>query len=153
MAGGFVNPIQKGLDCVTELELVKTLKQMDDNDALYAFEGDWPVTNAPLLAGKRCWNSTQAYANINRWEKLDPSGDFQSVYNRFCHMSLRIEETQNAFELLNADHIKVSLTVSDLPALGIDYLITAEDYSDGLQGCQLILKETADNYNIYEVKP
>jgi len=153
MAGGFVNPIQKGLDCVTELELVKTLKQMDDNDALYAFEGDWPVTNAPLLAGKRCWNSTQAYANINRWEKLDPSGDFQSVYNRFCHMSLRIEETQNAFELLNADHIKVSLTGSDLPALGIDYLITAEDYSDGLQGCQLILKETADNYNIYEVKP
>lgn len=153
MAGSFVNPIQKGLDCVTELKLVKALNQMqDENDDMYAFEGDWPVTNAPLLAGKRCWNSTQAYPNIEKWKALDPSGEFENIYNRFCHISLEMVESHNTFVLVNNDHIKVSLTGSDLIALGIDYLITAKDYSMGMKGCQLIHKATADVYNIYEVK-
>jgi len=150
-AGGFVNPIQQGTKCVTETNLVKTLTAIDDTkDDVYLVEGYWPITNVPLLAGKTCFNSTQVYPNTERWKPVDPTGQYEDVYNRFCHVSLDLVETETSFELPYEDYIHVDLSVDDLKTYGIQYLVTTKVYST-LRNCTFTLVGMADEWNVYRI--
>jgi len=113
-------------------------------------EGYWPITNVPLLAGKTCFNSTQVYPNTERWEPVDPDGQFEDVYNRFCHVSLDLVETETSFELPYEDYMHVDLSVDDLKTYGIQYLVTTKAYTT-LRDCTFSLMGTADEWNVYRI--
>ena len=151
LAGGFVNPIQQGISCVTELDLVQELGSLPD-DAMYIVEGEFPMMNAPLLAGKRCYNSTTAYPNTGKWAVLDPDGAYEDVYNRFCHVATELCHEGTSFELIQTDYIKLNLSFSDLRTLNIDYLITAKDYTGHrFDGMQLDLVTYTGGYHVYHM--
>jgi len=150
-AGGFVNPIQQGTKCVTETNLVKTLASIKDaKEDVYLVEGYWPITNVPLLAGKTSFNSTQVYPNTEKWEPVDPDGQFEDVYNRFCHVSLDLVETETSFELPYEDYMHVDLSVDDLKTYGIQYLVTTKAYTT-LHDCTFTLVGAADEWNVYRI--
>ena len=151
LAGGFVNPIQQGISCVTELDLVQELDSLPD-DAMYIVEGEFPIMNAPLLAGKRCYNSTTVYPNPEKWAVLDPAGEYEDVYNRFCHVATELCQEATSFELIQTDYIKLNLSFSDLRTLNIEYLITANDYTDSrFDGMRLDLVTCTNQYNVYQI--
>lgn len=151
LAGGFVNPVQRGISCVTELDLVQELDSLPD-DAMYIVEGEFPITNAPLLAGKRCYNSTTVYPNLEKWTVLDPSGAYEDVYNRFCHVATELCHESTSFELIQTDYIKLNLSFYDLRKLNIEYLITANDYSDNrFDGMRMELVTSTEQYNVYQL--
>ena len=152
LAGGFINPIQKGISCVTELDLVQQLNEIQDEDALYIMEGYFPHTNAPLLAGKRSYTTTTAYPNPEKWEVLDPDGTYRDIYNRFCHVSMSLHYEDTSFELIALDQIKLNLSFRDLRKLNIDYLITRKDYSnEHFEDMQLFLVGRTETLNIYHI--
>ncbi len=153
LAGGFVNPIQKGISCVTELPLIQELRNIqDDDDTLYLVEASYPRTNAPLLAGKRCFNSTTVYPNPNKWAVLDPEGIYRDVYNRFCHVNLTLCHDDTSFELFAADQINLNLSFKDLRKLNIDYLITRKNYAEEhFEDMQLIPEGSTEKFNIYRI--
>lgn len=129
LAGGFVNPVQRGLDMLEDFELVRTLKSIPNGpEDLYAMEALYPMTNVPLMAGKRCINTDQPYADLKRWAAVDPEGKYTEVYNRLCHVGMDLAEPgeETAFSAED-NYIFVRLTRADLAALGVNYLITPRD--------------------------
>jgi hypothetical protein len=150
-AGAFVNPIQQGIQCVTETNLVKTLTSIQNtSDDVYLVEGNWPLTNVPLLAGKNCFDSTQVYPDPEKWRTVDPSGQYETIYNRFSHISLNLITDQTRFRLQSGDLIVVDFCVDDLKVYNIRYLMTQKDYSS-LSGYKFALVGVADDWNVYQI--
>lgn len=149
--GAFVNPIQQGISCVTETDLIKTLESIENTtDDIYIVEGFWPLTNAPLLAGKKCFDSTQVYPNTMKWEAVDPKGQYKDVYNRFCHISLNLVENETCFILQQADLINIDFCLDDLETYGIHYLITQKEYSV-YKNYHFTIIGVADEWNVYKI--
>ncbi len=149
--GAFVNPIQQGTKCVSELNLVKTLTSIENSaDDRYLVEGEWPITNVPLLAGKSCFDSTQVYPNTEIWKAVDPTGQYADVYNRFCHISLDLVEQKTSFTLCHTDYMHIDLCIDDLKTYGIQYLITTKEYT-ALHDCTFTLVGVADEWNVYQI--
>ena len=149
LGGGFVNPLQAGIDSVTELDLVKELAEEGDKDSIWFVEGGYPVTNLPLIAGKRVLNSTQAYPDPEKWTAVDKDGVYKEKYNRFANVSSTLTEDQTSFSLIAGDHLYVKLNPDDLRALGIDYVLSPKEYTES-SGLRL-KSRGADGYMIYEV--
>ena len=129
LAGGFVNPIQAGLDMLDNFTLVRTLKSIENEpDDLYALEGDYPSSEVPLLAGKHCINTDQPYADMERWSAIDPERRFEDVYNRLCHVAVNlVDSEEQTWMKEEGNRIILWLTRDDLSALGVNYLITPRD--------------------------
>ena len=149
--GAFVNPIQQGIRCVTETNLVKTLESIENTaDDIYLVEGNWPLTNAPLLAGKTCFDSTQVYPNPEKWEAVDPTSQYKDIYNRFCHISLNLVENKTSFQLHQGDQISIDFCMDDLETYDIHYLVTTKSYSI-YKNMNFKLVGVADEWNVYQI--
>lgn len=150
-AGGFVNPIQKGTECVTKTDVVRYLSSIDDEqDTLYAVEGYYPQTNIPIIAGKKCFTSTQVYPDVDRWKELDPNGEYEDVYNRFCHITFNITTDDTKFTLRYGDAITLDLSVEDMELVGIDYVMTHKVY-DSYDSCCFEQVAEVDGWRIYKI--
>lgn len=151
MGGAFVNPLQRGIGCAENLELVQALKTVEDGPSdVYAVEGTWPVTDVCMLAGKTCVNTTDFYPDVPYWAQLDPAGTYEEIYNRFCHVSLTVSEDGPSFELRSTDHIRVCLTPADLAVLHVTYLITDKEY-EALSGYRFEKVAAGNGMNIYHM--
>lgn len=152
LGGAFVNPLQRGLDCVNDLTLVQELRGVEDEKQTWLVEADWPMTNLPLLAGKRTVNSTQPYPNTALWSRVDADGSYADVYNRFCHVSAVLTEDETRFDLLADDHMLASLRMADLETLGVSHVMTRREYPGTWQGYRWIEQGEADGYHLYRLE-
>ena len=112
-----------------DFELIATLKSIENEpEDLYALEGNYPLTQVPLLAGKHCINTDQPYADLERWLPIDPELEHREIYNRLCHVNIWLAEPGEgtAFEEGGND-ITLRLTRADLAKLGVNYLITPRE--------------------------
>lgn len=155
-AGFVVNPVQHGFDPLNESETIRQLKEMPtEEDELWLVEsapGNYFYGDLLLFAGKPVLNCTQEYPNAQRWSAVDPSGEYNDVYNRFCHITVQIVEEPTEFALLYAaDLINLSLNVDDLPKLGVTRLMTAQEYPDQLGSVRFRLLSTAGSFRVYEL--
>ena len=151
LAGGFVNPVQQGLDMLDDFELIHTLKSIPDEPGdLYALEGGFPSSDAPLLAGKHCINTDQPYADLDRWKAIDPEGKHTDIYNRLCHVAVTLAEPGEETEFREeGNYILLKLTREDLSALGVNYLITLREE---MENATLVARSDADGLNIWKLE-
>ena len=151
LAGGFVNPVQHGLDMLDDYELVHTLKDIENEpDDLYALEGGYPVSNIPLLAGKHCINADQPYADLERWSAVDPEGKCADVYNRLCHVAVELAEPGEETDFQAEDnYIFIRLTRENLAALGVNYLITPRSL---IEKAEMISYDEKDKLYIWKLE-
>ncbi len=150
LAGGFVNPIQQGLEMLDDFDLVSTLKSIpDEPDDLYAMEGGFPPSNVPLLAGKHCINTDQPYADLNRWDPIDPERIHSDVFNRLAHVAVTLAEPGEESEFREeGNYIILRLTRADLYALGVNYLISPREE---LENAVIVARSDADGLNIWKL--
>ena len=148
IAGGFVNPTEKGLSAANDLQVVSFVKAAlpDTDETVMAVEGEWPVTEIPLLAGMKCLNSTQPFADPERWKPVDPEGKWRDIYNRLCHISLEIGE-ETCFGLIAEDHIAATLTLENLREMGAGVLLTPGEYPE------LKLISSDGTWKLYQLDP
>lgn len=117
VAGMFVNSLDRGLDIIYNLEIIKKNSAINESEnGLWIVDSIFPLNNIPLMAGAPTINTTNVYPNLERWHLLDPDKSEEEIYNRYAHISVSIvdDETEITFELIYLDQFKVNLNVSDL---------------------------------------
>lgn len=155
-AGGLVNPIQKGIPMVENSRILKEIGTITKNDSdakWISVDIPYPDTNIPLLSGARTINCTNVYPALERWEKLDNSGKYEEIYNRYAHITVKLyTDRKTNFELVAADHFCLNLNVEDLYKLGVNYILTKNDMENYESGTISFEKEMkVDGYIIYKV--
>ena len=133
VAGGFVNPIQKGVYAASRTDLLESLQDVNDEKGdLYLCEGKdwWHLANYTLMSEKKVFNSTQEYANTEKWKILDSNGEYADIYNRFCHIGIEIIDGKTEFELIRSDYIYINLNIEELKKIGIKYVVTQKNYTE-----------------------
>lgn len=155
LSGVMVNPLRSGTDVILKSELVTEIKAIDDADeGLWIVDGlGYPMTNVPLFAGAPTLNSTNAYPNLDLWRSLDPSGQYEEIYNRYAHVMVElVDKEEPTFELIQPDVFKLALPISLVDDLGISYIMTNRNLSSlNHEGLNFVLREEANQIFIYEV--
>lgn len=156
VAGGLVNPIQKGLSMVERSNILGEITEIveEDNGAKWiSVDLPYPETNISLLAGASTINSTNVYPTLERWEMLDPDGVYTDVYNRYAHITINLKvDEKTEFELVAPDHFLINLNVNDLEKLEVKYILSREDLTSYSNDNVLIENiKKVDGYFIYEI--
>ena len=85
----WINPVAKGVPEITKSETMQQIRDLvkEDPKAIWlVVDMAYPATNIPAMAGADCLNTTQTYPQKTRWEMLDPEGEYEDIYNRYCHI-------------------------------------------------------------------
>lgn len=157
--GAYVNPIQRGTAGVTETELARSIQEIveEDPEAKWVAESlPYPMINYPIMQGAPTINSTSTYPDMKRWKKLDETGQYEEIYNRYAHILVEITEPnvvpEAKFELPVADSFKVYLSLDELHDMGVRYVLTSRElngFGDGTY--DVTLRKQAQGYWIYEI--
>lgn len=156
IAGGLVNPIQKGLPLLERSNILSEITKIVEKDnkvKWISIDLPYPETNISLLAGASTINSTNVYPTLERWEKLDPDGIYTDVYNRYAHITINLEaDEKTKFELIAPDYFLINLNVDDLEKLEVKYILSKEDLTIYSNDNVLMEKiKEVDGYFIYEI--
>ena len=89
----------------------------------------YPATNIPAMAGADCLNTTQTYPQKTRWETLDQEGEYEDIYNRYCHIRASLG-SKTMLELVSTDYIEVTLSPEELKKLNIRYIVSTNDFDE-----------------------
>lgn len=155
VTGLLVNPVSQSLDVIDNSYLLNTVKKIQDSDAgLWIFEDEgYPTNNYLIMAGIPTINSTNVYPDLTRWESLDIGHRFESIYNRYAHISMKLSTNSDKFELTSPDSFIVYLDVEDLNTLNIHYIVSKNDLeskSNDLVHIECI--DQVDEYKIFKVQ-
>ena len=131
-----VNPISSGTEVVDRTILADPIKDIVSKDSEGIWVVDhlgWPYNNYPAIFGAPTINSTNVYPDLERWEKIDPLGKYEEVYNRYAHINVDInfEQEPSSFELSQFDIFHVNLRYSDLELLNVKYILTDQEIKAG----------------------
>ncbi|MBM6737981.1 DUF7657 domain-containing protein [Faecalicatena fissicatena] len=125
--GIYIRPVMKGLDAIYTKPVAKEIQeiQKEDENAKWITIGLEPVLSAfSVSCGAPTVNSTNIYPNLKLWESLDAEGEYESIYNRYAHITVELTENETAFETIQADWIRVKISYADLSKTGVNYLMT-----------------------------
>ena len=77
-------------------------------------------------------NGDNFYPDNGKWNILDPSGEFDDVYNRYAHINVSLVKKSESFNASIAypDSIQISLNINDLKKLGVKYICSMQSYGD-----------------------
>lgn len=124
-----VNPVRSGLKVIEEHPVGLKIKEINEkNPGIWIVEGGYPLINFPIMYGAATINSTNTYPDLNRWRKLDTTGQYENIYNRYAHITIELTKDKEAkFELLYPDVFKVYIPINTLKDLNVKYIFTGND--------------------------
>ena len=128
----WINPVAKGVPEITKSETMQQISDLvkEDPKAIWlVVDMAYPATNIPAMAGADCLNTTQTYPQKTRWEMLDPEGEYEDIYNRYCHIRASLG-SKTMLELVSTDYVEVTLSPEDLKKLNIRYIVSTNDFDE-----------------------
>ena len=126
----WINPVAKGVPEITKSETMQQIRDLvkEDPQAIWlVVDMAYPATNIPAMAGADCLNTTQTYPQKTRWEMLDKEGEYEDIYNRYCHIRASLG-SKTMLELVSTDYVEVILSPEDLKKLNIRYIVSTNDF-------------------------
>lgn len=145
------NPIRHGIASVEKISVLKTLQEihLQEPSAVWMIENlGFPINNTGLLVGAPTINSTNVYPNLDRWHLIDSERKYESVYNRYAHIVMKLEDvSEPSFELLNPDQFLCTLSIYDAKKLGISYFMSNRAFHSYVHRGDL--KVLAENNGFY----
>ena len=128
----WINPVAKGVPEITKSETMQQIRDLvkEDPQAIWlVVDMAYPATNIPAMAGADCLNTTQTYPQKTRWETLDQEGEYEDIYNRYCHIRASLG-SKTMLELVSTDYIEVTLSPEELKKLNIRYIVSTNDFDE-----------------------
>lgn len=128
----WINPVAKGVPEITKSETMQQIRDLvkEDPQAIWlVVDMAYPATNIPAMAGADCLNTTQTYPQKTRWEMLDPEGEYEDIYNRYCHIRASLG-SKTMLELVSTDYVEVTLSPEELKKLNIRYIVSTNDFDE-----------------------
>lgn len=148
----WINPVAKGVPEITKSETMQQIRDLvkEDPKAIWlVVDMAYPATNIPAMAGADCLNTTQAYPQKTRWEMLDQEGEYEDIYNRYCHIRASLG-SKTMLELVSTDYVEVTLSPEDLKKLNIRYIVSTNDFDEKiLTGITNIFTESGIEFQKY----
>lgn len=131
----YIRPLMKGLDAIYSKPVANVIRNICDEDknAKWATLGlgiTLPAYN--VACGAPTINSLNVYPNMELWEKLDPEGEYEKIYNRFAHVTIEFTEKGTSFEEIQGDSIQVNLSYKDIKKTEISYLLVGGKFEANL---------------------
>ena len=133
LTGFTINPIARGIEPITNHQFIKVAKEISKDDDGYWITTDSLQSQELLLAnGFKVINGDNFYPDNGKWNILDPSGEFDDVYNRYAHINVSLVKNSESFNASIAypDSIQISLNINDLKKLGVKYICSMQSYGD-----------------------
>ena len=123
VAGGLVNPIDRGSDVVYENDFAYEVSHIVEKNP----DANWIVQTINIdyltVFGAKTVNSINVYPDLDKWHQFDLNNESQDVYNRYAHVVVDfVNDSDTHFELLSADVMCVYLNVNDLSKLNVSYI-------------------------------
>ena len=128
----WINPVAKGVPEITKSETMQQIRDLvkEDPQAIWlVVDMAYPATNIPAMAGADCLNTTQTYPQKTRWEMLDKEGEYEDIYNRYCHIRASLG-SKTMLELVSTDYVEVTLSPEDLKKLNIRYIVSTNEFDE-----------------------
>ena len=148
----WINPVAKGVPEITKSETMQQIRDLvkEDPKAIWlVVDMAYPATNIPAMAGADCLNTTQTYPQKTRWEMLDPEGEYEDIYNRYCHIRASLGN-KTMLELVSTDYVEVTLSPEDLKKLNIRYIVSTNDFDEKIAaGTTNIFTESGIEFQKY----
>ena len=119
ITGIYIRPLMKSLDAIYSKPVAGEIQKICEKDttAKWLTYGAGHVTSAFAVAcGASTINSVNVYPNMDLWEKLDESGKYEEIYNRYAHVNVEFVEEDTNFKLFNEqpDYIQLNLSYKDI---------------------------------------
>lgn len=151
--GLMVTPISSGLESLTEKPAAKKIQEISqaDPDAKWIGYGNIISGQYLIANGASCITSTNYIPNMDLWRKLDPTGVYNDVYNRYSHISLNFVEGETSFRLLGSDHFALDLSYEDIEKTECRYIFSMGAVAEDSDAIDLRLIYQESNAWIYEV--
>ena len=148
----WINPVAKGVPEITKSETMQQIRDLvkEDPQAIWlVVDMAYPATNIPAMAGADCLNTTQTYPQKTRWEMLDQEGEYEDIYNRYCHIRASLG-SKTMLELVSTDYIEVTLSPEELKKLNIRYIVSTNDFDEKIAaGITNIFTESGIEFQKY----
>lgn len=128
----WINPVAKGVPEITKSETMQQIRDLvkEDPQAIWlVVDMAYPATNIPAMAGADCLNTTQTYPQKTCWEMLDQEGEYEDIYNRYCHIRASLG-SKTMLELVSTDYVEVTLSPEELKKLNIRYIVSTNDFDE-----------------------
>jgi hypothetical protein len=148
-----VHPINSGIGALTEKPAAKKIQEISQADptAKWIGYGDIQQGQYAVANGAPCITSTNYLPNMDLWRALDPTGQYEEVYNRYAHITMVFTEEETAFKLLGPDHMKVELSYKDIAKTGARYIFSTTELSEESPFVDFRLLYHESNTYIYEI--
>ena len=148
-----VHPINSGIGALTEKPASKKIQEISQADptAKWIGYGDILHGQYAVANGAPCITSTNYVPNMELWQKLDPTGQYEEVYNRYAHITLVFTEEETAFKLLGPDHMKLELSYQDIEKTGVRYVFSTTPLEEESPYVDFRLLYQESNAYIYEI--
>lgn len=132
-SGILVNPLMCGLDAIYSKPVAKVIQELAEenpNEKWLSVANNAVAGNFLIACGAPTVNSVNYVPNMKLWEKLDPSGEQEEIYNRYAHIVVALTEKGTSMSLRQEDVIDLSLSKADLKKLDITYLYSNKKLTD-----------------------
>ncbi|HET9444134.1 MAG TPA: hypothetical protein VFO65_12470, partial [Acidimicrobiales bacterium] len=129
-----VNPVQRGLDPLTETALRRAVEQVagdrPQRAGWIAFGGDVAVIGTLTAAGVNTLSAVSPYPDADAWRVLDPDGRFEEVWNRYARVAFvpGPEGGPTEMKLIQPDAFVVTVDpcAPELTALDVEIVVTQD---------------------------
>ena len=151
-----VNPVQIGIDVITDKPVSKEIQKIvnEDKDNNLWIGEIWP--NYLIANGARVVNSTNIYPNFELWKVLlddqYENPEYENLYNRYSHIAMSVTDGETQVNAIQNDMCEVKISFEDIKELGIRYVLTSrdiEDYSNDEMKFENLYSE--DGLSIYRI--
>jgi hypothetical protein len=164
----FFNPLSTNLDFLYKSELAQKIVELNGVPAPAGFSEReqrplwlcyglaYPEVLVQILGG-RALPGIQWPPQLDLWRRLDPSGAYEDVYNRYAHVQLAADATQPqpAFTSPKDDTMVVSVSPTDpvLASMGARYVLAMYKYQADMDrlGLPVLYKSPGGSFTIYSI--
>lgn len=125
LSGALVNPLRGSVDAYFASDTARAIAAANNKTDKWIVMGR-PVAhnNIPASLGARTLNSTNTYPQLNSWFLCDPTHESEYVYNRYAHITIRLDAVgAPSFELTSPDAFTANLSINDLSRLGVTRIL------------------------------
>ena len=148
-----IRPIQRGFDAIDSKPLAVEIRKINEENPgqIWVAENSIVMSGFSIACGAKTINSTNTYPNMDLWRSLDPTGQYNKIYNRYEHIIMDFNNETTSFELVQPDTIKCHLAYRDFEKTGIKYIISNNNLQEDNEYVQIQkIYDEAGSY-IYQV--
>ncbi len=153
MCGVLVLPVSRGLDSLFEKPASHTVQQIVEEDPDAKWIGyDTIIFPQFLIAnGAPTINSINYIPNMELWQKLDPTGQYNEVYNRYSHVCCIFTSEPTSFTLAQPDLMVLRLNYEDIKLTEVKYVFSPYPIQESSNSLDFSLIYNEENVFIYEI--